>query len=195
MTAIVYLAGPGVFRPDAHDLAQAQKALCRRHGFEPLHPADPPASQFAGRPAPESARIYRANLAMIRRADALLADLDPFRGPEADPGTAFEIGFAAALGKPVVGYVAAPDCVRQRVARLHGPIAHCPDTGAWRDRDGNLIEDFGHPANLMLAEACAAIVAGGLEAALLWLRERDAALRAGLGTRAGESLRGFAIER
>lgn len=187
MPLTVYLAGPGVFRPDAEVLAKAQQALCRRYGFEPLHPADPPADRLADPAAPESARIYRANLEMIRCADALLADLDPFRGPEADPGTAFEIGFAAALGKVVVGHVSAPDSVRQRVAHLHGPIACCPETGAWRDRDGNLVEDFDRPANLMLAESCAAIVTGGLEAALAWLRDRDAA-------RHGESWRGFAIE-
>jgi nucleoside 2-deoxyribosyltransferase len=37
---------------------------------------------------------------MIRAADAVLAVLD---GPDVDSGTAAEIGYAAALGKPVIG--------------------------------------------------------------------------------------------
>ena len=170
----VYLAGPGVFYPEAQSLAEKQKALCRHFGFAPLHPADMPAD-----PASATA-IYRSNLNMIHRADILLADLDPFRGPEADPGTAFEIGFAAALGKPVVAYSSSDATARERVARWYGPIAPCPQApGVWRDRDGNLVEDFGHPTNLMLAESCAAIVAGDLETALLWLRDHATLL---LGT-------------
>lgn len=45
-------------------------------------------------------RLGAVNAANIRRADALLAVLD---GVDVDSGTAAEIGFAAALGKPTVG--------------------------------------------------------------------------------------------
>jgi nucleoside 2-deoxyribosyltransferase len=45
-------------------------------------------------------RLGAANAAKIQRADALLAVLD---GVDVDSGTAAEIGFAAALGKPIVG--------------------------------------------------------------------------------------------
>lgn len=173
MSLTVYLAGPGVFYPDAQSLAQTQKAVCCLYGFTPLHPADLPAE------SPSATMIYRSNVDMIRRADALLADLDPFRGPEADPGTAFEIGFAVALGKPVVGYLSSSATAKERVARWYGPVARCPrvvDQVVWRDRDENLIEDFGHPVNLMLAEACATIVVGGLEPALCWLQNHAASL-------------------
>ncbi len=47
-----------------------------------------------------NARLAGANEAMLRRCDAVLAVLD---GPDVDSGTAAEIGFAAALGTPVVG--------------------------------------------------------------------------------------------
>lgn len=43
--------------------------------------------------------IYHANLEMIRSADAVLANLNAFRGIEPDSGTCFEVGFATALGK------------------------------------------------------------------------------------------------
>ena len=161
----VYLAGPDVFRADAGEVALAHKALCRRCGFEPLHPGDQP-------PDATSRDIFHANIGMIRRADAVLANLEPFRGPEVDSGTAFEVGFAVALGKLVVGHVAIPESLRQRVARLYGEVAYHPASGVWRDRDGQLVEDFGHAVNLMLAESCAAIVGGGVAGALAWLCAR-----------------------
>jgi nucleoside 2-deoxyribosyltransferase len=45
-------------------------------------------------------RLGAANAASIRQADAVLAILD---GADVDSGTAAEIGFAAALDKPIVG--------------------------------------------------------------------------------------------
>ena len=44
--------------------------------------------------------VYRRCLAEIDLADAVVAVLD---GPDTDSGTAFEIGYAVARGKPVVG--------------------------------------------------------------------------------------------
>lgn len=44
--------------------------------------------------------IGAANEAAIRRCDAVLAVLD---GTDVDSGVAAEVGFAAALGKPVIG--------------------------------------------------------------------------------------------
>ena len=117
-------------------------------------------------------------MAMINEADVVLANLDPFRGPEVDSGTAFEVGFAAALEKPVIGYLTLPETLRERVARLHGQIRYDAARQDWRDRDGHLIEDFGHPINLMLAEACTAVVVGGLENALRWLNENRPSLSA-----------------
>ncbi len=154
----VYLAGPDVFLPEAGSHASQQKALCREHGFEPRHPLDQTDLSSPG--------IFRTNVTLIRDADAVVANLNPFRGPEVDSGTAFEVGFAAALGKPVVGYVSRPENLMQRVERLHGELAFDASADIWRDKDGNLVEDFGHTVNLMLAESCTAIVVGGLEQAL-----------------------------
>ncbi|HKP90310.1 MAG TPA: nucleoside 2-deoxyribosyltransferase [Thermoleophilaceae bacterium] len=41
------------------------------------------------------------NVRLIEQSDALLAVLD---GPDVDSGTAAEIGYAAALGRPIVGW-------------------------------------------------------------------------------------------
>lgn len=153
----VYLAGPDVFFPEAAQCAEKHKALCRLYEFEPLHPFD--------QPTLAAKKIFQTNIDMIRRADAVIANLNPFRGPEVDSGTAFEIGFAIALGKPVVGYLSTAESQLQRVERLYGALTHFNEADLWRDHDGNLVENFGHPVNLMLAEPCS-IVVGDLEDAL-----------------------------
>ena len=155
----VYLAGPDVFYLDADRLAEEHKALCRRYGFEPLHPID--------QPTLESQHIFTTNIELLSRADAVVANLNPFRGAEVDSGTAFEVGFAFARGIPVVGYIESAVCLKDRVGRLFGPLGQ--HGGVWRDRDGNLVENFEHPVNLMLAESCV-IVVGGLDDALQALR-------------------------
>ncbi len=154
-----YLAGPDVFRPDVLRWAEDARALCAARGVEALIPLDGDAHTPAG--------IYAQNIALIRAADVVLANLNPFRGAEPDSGTCFEVGFALALGKPVIGYVDGPGSLVERVARWQGQTPATRD-GRPVDRDGFAIEDFGLPANLMLAVP-ARIVSGGLDAALVAL--------------------------
>lgn len=151
----VYIAGPDVFRPDAATWAAEVHAQCRALGLEALVPLDGEASTAAG--------IYDNNIAMIAAADVVVANLNPFRGAEPDSGTCFEVGFAAALGKPVIGYASDLGALHERVERLCGPV-RCEREG-WVDADGMRIENFGLPLNLMLAvPAC--LIAGDLTAAL-----------------------------
>jgi nucleoside 2-deoxyribosyltransferase len=151
-----YLAGPDVFRPDALEWAAQARALCRAHGVEALVPLDGDATTPDG--------IYFQNIAMIRAADVVLANLNSFRGAEPDSGTCFEFGYAVALGKPVIGYAAMPGTTTACVARWQG-IALEESDGRFVDRDGLIVEDFGLSHNLMLAVP-ARIVVGGLAEAL-----------------------------
>jgi nucleoside 2-deoxyribosyltransferase len=100
----VYVAGPLGFSDSgrAHQEVEVLGAL-RSAGFEPLdpwrHPAPPgaPGSQELH----AATRRYGAqNAEDIRSADAVLAILD---GSDVDSGTAGEVGYACALGIPVVG--------------------------------------------------------------------------------------------
>ncbi len=47
----------------------------------------------------EHARIFKSHVAALHAADAVVAVID---GPDADSGTSWEMGYASALGKPVV---------------------------------------------------------------------------------------------
>jgi len=157
----IYLAGPDVFYPDAKERGEALKALCARYGFEGLFPLDNVI--VATEPAAMARAIRDANLTLIRSADALIANLEPFRGFEPDSGTVFEVGFAAALGKRIVGY--APDLRPMRMRyRDHAGL----DAAATHDAQGLLIEEFGWSHNLMFAESVRAKTA---EEAIRMLRE------------------------
>ncbi|MCX9156279.1 nucleoside 2-deoxyribosyltransferase [Niveibacterium sp. 24ML] len=157
----LYLAGPDVFRTDALRWAAEARECCMRFGHEALVPLDGTGQDAAG--------IYADNIAMIDAADAVLANLAPFRGAEPDSGTCFEVGFAIARGKPVIGYLPDGEALQARVARLFGPLRR--DAQGLLDAQGLRVEDFGLPVNLMLAVP-ARIVSGDLRAALMALQGR-----------------------
>ncbi|MFL9825846.1 nucleoside 2-deoxyribosyltransferase [Rhodoplanes sp. SY1] len=128
---MIYLAGPDVFLPDAAAIGRRKVALCARYGLAALHPLD----EALG-PDPASDAIFAGNLARMDRAAAVIADLTPFRGPSADAGTVFELGYMAGRGKLCLGYSNDPRPYAGRVVA-----------------DGHLIEDFGLADNLMIAHA------------------------------------------
>ncbi|WP_338663069.1 nucleoside 2-deoxyribosyltransferase [Pararoseomonas sp. SCSIO 73927] len=146
----IYLAGPEVFLPDAGALADAKRALCARHGATGIFPLDPVHCPAADEAAEEWLAIYLRNETHIRGADALIANLTPFRGPSADAGTVYELGFMRALGRPVAGYanVATPFETRSR-AFLGASVRPRPD-GTWEDAEGLQLEAFGLQDNLMI---------------------------------------------
>ena len=164
----IYLAGPDVFLPDAAARAAALKGVCARHGLVGVFPLDPLAeAEPAGWAAlPEWQRIALRNEAHIRTAAALIANLTPFRGPSADVGTVFEIGFARALGLPVFGWTATRADFAARTRSFLGDAARHGRDGAWRDGEGLAVEAFGCAENLMIDGAIVAS-GGALEAAEL----------------------------
>ncbi|MGQ3671686.1 nucleoside 2-deoxyribosyltransferase [Xanthobacter sp. TB0136] len=145
----LYLAGPEVFLDDARAQGRRKLDLCRAYGFEGLFPLDgEPVMEGAGM----SAAIFFANLDMIRAADAIVANLTPFRGLSADPGTAFELGYGFASGKTVAAYSNLPGDLLTRARHTIG-AAEDIDAPPTLMRDGMHAEDFGLFDNLMLAEA------------------------------------------
>lgn len=155
----IYLAGFDVFRPDARQWGATLKALCNKYGFEGLYPLDNNAPKtLAG---PDLALwIYRANIALIQQADMVLANVNVFRGAEPDSGTAFEMGYATALAKPVWAYT---NEARPLIKQV--PAIRQPGGANYTDTQGYTVEDFGLNLNLMLA--CSAhVIIGSVEDAL-----------------------------
>lgn len=142
----VYLAGPEVFLSHAHDIGARKVKSCALHGLVGLFPLDQSLDLTDLAPAVRARTIALANEDLMRSADALIANMTPFRGASMDCGTAFEVGFMRALGRPVFGYTGAVDDYRTRVERFRR------DAPGWRDGDrpGTHIEDFGLAENLMI---------------------------------------------
>ena len=123
-------------------------------------------NEFAAIPPGErlSRLIFAGNIDMIRAADAVVANLTPFRGSGADPGTVFEVGYAHALGKPVYGYSADQRTLLERIAAGEAAALRQAADGRSFAGDGLAVEDFGLFDNLMIAEALAGFQSGATTA-------------------------------
>ncbi|OOB90831.1 nucleoside 2-deoxyribosyltransferase [Rathayibacter sp. VKM Ac-2630] len=176
MTVHVYLAGFEVFSPDGPALAEQMRETCRRYGIEPISPLDKGADADQG-PALEGEaladRIYENNIAMIERADAVLANLNHFRGPDPDAGTCFEVGYAVGRGKASYVYSSDGATAVDRVRDFFGPVTS-DGSGGFVDADGMTVENFGSPFNLMLSSS-STVVSGDFEACVARLAEDAAA--------------------
>lgn len=153
----IYLAGPDVFLPGALELAEAKKAICAEHGLEGLWPLDNTLDLKGLAPPAAGLAIAQANEALMKSCDAIIANLTPWDGPSADVGTAFELGFMRAQGKPCFAYSNDVRSFAQRV-ELHvldhdkGPIVH-NEQGEKCAANGRVIESFQLNDNLMLDSA------------------------------------------
>lgn len=141
-----YLAGPDVFLPDAPAHAARKAAICARHGLAALAPLNEDVASLAAM-AEESAwrAIFAKDLAMMERADLVIANLTPFRGASADAGTLVELGWFLGRGKPIFAYSNTATRFAERSAALRA---------AWPDPvPGLAVGGFGLPDNLMIAGA------------------------------------------
>ncbi len=137
----IYLAGPEVFFPTGeHQAIVAQKKrLLREHGFESVDPLDtePAFSEDEAKPD-RGHRIYQANRELMDSCDAIIANLTPFRGISADPGTVFEVGYMIGQGKPAFGFTLNSRRYRERAGSTD------------LDELGHTVEDFELSDNLMI---------------------------------------------
>jgi nucleoside 2-deoxyribosyltransferase len=144
----IYLAGPDVFLPDAIEIGRRKAEICAAHGVSGLYPLDNSVDLTA---SDASLTIFKGNEAMMDAADAIIANLTPFRGPSADAGTVYELGYAAGRGKFCLAYSNDPTPYRDRVARCFGVTTSAD--GRLVDPEGLTVEDFGWPDNLMMVHA------------------------------------------
>ena len=147
----VYLAGPDVFREDAKQFFNDIKGKMMAMGLNGLSPMDCDSDN--------AYEIFKNNLNLIRSADFVLANLDPFRGASVDSGTATEIGYALALDKIVVGYYSAfPNEYKKRIGKC------------FTSQSYPVVEDFGLFDNLMIVYSCRCIFIG-IDGALKFIKE------------------------
>jgi nucleoside 2-deoxyribosyltransferase len=155
----VYLAGPDVFFPDVTERAARMKALLAERGMTGLFPLD---SELDPTKFPDrkdlGLAIARANEALMRKADICLANVQPWRGVEADDGTSYEIGFMAALDKIIVLYTNDQRPFFERITNdVYGGDVYQDGPFQRGGSDHMMVEEFDRFAdNLMLINAAAA---------------------------------------
>jgi nucleoside 2-deoxyribosyltransferase len=152
MSRHVYLAGPEIFLLNAREIGTRKRAICARHGLIGVFPADQEDTGDPALPLPaQGLAISRAMERAMRGCDAMIVNLTPFRGPSADVGSAYEMGFMRALGRPIFGYTHDARPFLDRVAAFCGGQLRTRATGGHEDADGMAIEPFQLHDNLMLA--------------------------------------------
>ena len=137
----IYLAGPEVFFPASEHQAivDEKKRLLREYGFEGVDPLDTELAFSDDEAKPERGqRIYQANRELMDSCDAIIANLIPFRGISADPGTVFEVGYMIGQGKPAFGFTLDSRRYRERAGSTD------------LDELGHTVEDFEMSDNLMI---------------------------------------------
>jgi nucleoside 2-deoxyribosyltransferase len=146
----MYLAGPDVFAADALEIGRLKKEVCARHGLVGVYPSDLVRLDVALPPREQALAIYDALERGMHDCDGAFVDLTPFRGPSMDVGTAFEMGYMKALGRPVFAYSnRAAGFATRVVAHFGGRFRLRPD-GSREASDGMAIEEFDMADNLML---------------------------------------------
>lgn len=150
MSKRVYLAGPEVFLKNAREVGERKKAICSKYGFEGVFSLDVEVDAEGKSPRELGLCISGVNEALIRSCDIVVANITPFRGPSADVGTVYEMGFAHGLGKKVYAYTNAAEPFTQRtVAALKSQVDRGED-GRLRDSWGMFIEEVELTDNLMV---------------------------------------------
>ena len=149
MSLKVYLAGPEVFLPNAREQLDIKIALTRAAGLIPISPGDfvipsQPTKREFGR------AISEIDERMMDSADAIIANLTPYHGINADTGTCYEIGYMCAQGKHAFGYTNVADDLRTRTVDYYRGEVHVDGDGRLRGRDGLAVEDVDMADNLMM---------------------------------------------
>jgi nucleoside 2-deoxyribosyltransferase len=147
----VYIAGPDVFFPNGDDVMRHKGELALSYGFEPSTMAENDLDPKGVSAFAFGCQISAANERMMRESDFVIANLTPFRGIAADVGTAFEVGFMRALGKPVFAYTNSARGYFERLTEdfYEGKATRQSD-GYIRGPDGMMVENHGMVDNLML---------------------------------------------
>ncbi|WP_457744950.1 nucleoside 2-deoxyribosyltransferase [Sulfurimonas sp.] len=161
----IYIAGPDVFEKNSIELGEILIKLCKKYGFEGLYPLDN-IVDFSQEKHKIAQDIFDANMQMIKDADIVVANLNQFRGKEADSGTVWECGFAYGLGKKVYGYINDTSDYIDKFTKNE----KVKNGDNFIDNESRIIEDFNHPINLMLA-CSMELVAGDFETVLKKLKK------------------------
>jgi nucleoside 2-deoxyribosyltransferase len=168
----IYLAGPDVFLPNAKQHGEALKAVLAKSELEGVFPLDAELDVSSS-----AENIFKACYRLIRECQGVIANISPFRGPSMDVGTSWEMGYAFALGLPIIAYTSdnRPYKERVKVYRELTDAAYPLPKKPFDDPE--FVEDFKLSDNLMI-DCSTMYVVGNIERAAQLMSQ---SLKAGLG--------------
>ena len=139
-----------MFLANAAEIGARKRAICAQYGLAGVFPGDeaPPDARLS-RPE-QGLAISHAMEALMRSCDVMIVNLTPFHGPSADVGSAYEMGFMRALGRPIFAYSNDARPLAERVAAFWGGAIRTRASGGHEGPDGMAIEAFDLDDNLML---------------------------------------------
>lgn len=145
----IYLADVVRYEDNAEEHYGKLKELCASYGLEAVTPCD----WAKELPKVESTNPYTRAAALtenyrclVRSCDAVLADLNNYRGYECSNDVGFECGMGFEMGKQLFGYM---DDIRPCIEK----IPHLGEAAEYRDMTGSNVENFNYPANLMFGSS------------------------------------------
>ncbi len=149
MSLKIYFAGPNVFHLDAKQMERDIDELCSTLGVTALIPGDSGIDWSNPNQTEIAKQIFEINRDHILNCDGIIANVTPFRGACVDDGTAWEIGFGAALNKPIFTYGSGYITTGETIESISGTDQSF--SSPRRDSEQFLIEEFGLQNNLMIA--------------------------------------------
>lgn len=159
----VYFAGPDVFMANALEFGSYCKRVASEFGMVGLFPMDNEVSLND----PEPGRtIYRKNREMLDISDVVVVNLNDFRGNDPDAGTVWELAYAVAKGKKVVGYLSKDETLVERHRKQGTAFER---DGHYYDEHDRRIENFGNHVNLMVQHSVDELVFGEVKDALRYV--------------------------
>ena len=144
---VVYLAGLERYDKDAEEIYKKRKELCASYGLCALTPSDWAEGVEkidTDCPYTAAANQFDSWQQHVRNCDAIIADLNDYRGYECCNDVAFECGMAFQLGKKMYGYVDDIRPAKEKVPNLG-------EEHEYRDMTGANVENFNYPVNLMFS--------------------------------------------
>ncbi|MGI6069219.1 MAG: nucleoside 2-deoxyribosyltransferase [Blautia sp.] len=144
---LVYLAGFERYEENGAELFAAMKELCAKHGLDAVSPLDQaPGVELIQTEDPYvwAGNVFDNYQQHVRNCDAVIANLNDYRGYEVNNDVGFECGMGFQLGKKLYGYMDNTD-------KLIHKIPHLGEEKEFRDQTGSNVENFDYPANLMFA--------------------------------------------
>ncbi len=143
----VYLSGPERYEEDAEQIYEEMKAICKKYGLTAYSPLDMVrgiSRMDVANPYTRAANMLDHWQQHVRNCDAIIANLNNYRGYECSNDVGFECGMAFQLGKKMYGYMDNTSLMIERVPHLG---ADC----GYRDMTGSNVENFDYPLNLMFS--------------------------------------------